>query len=74
MPIAALERVERKINFVDGEIGCAAGAQDDDLIRLISAAASHQADELGIARDDELQIPADVASDWASPRNREGFS
>lgn len=65
MPVAALERVERKINFVDSEISYAAGPEDDDLISLISTAASHQADELGIDLDDELSIPADVASDLA---------
>lgn len=63
VPIAALESVEREVYFVDGEIGYAAGSQDDDLLSLISAAAGHQADELGVARDDELQIPADVAAD-----------
>ncbi|WP_349319071.1 hypothetical protein [Mycolicibacterium canariasense] len=63
MPIAALERVECKVDLVDREIGYAAGSQDDDLISLISAAAGHQADELGVARDDEPQIPADVAPD-----------
>ncbi len=63
--IAALERVERKVNFVDSEIGYAAGSQDDDLLSLISPAAGHQADELGVARDGKLQIPANVASDLA---------
>lgn len=63
VPIAALKRVERKVNLVDGEIGYPAGSKDDDLISLITAAASHLADELGVARDDELQIPADVACD-----------
>ena len=38
----------------------AAGSEDDDVLSLISAAAGRQADELGVARDDELQIPADV--------------
>ncbi|MET0457046.1 MAG: hypothetical protein ABW137_34875, partial [Mycobacterium sp.] len=63
MPIAALERVKRKVNFVDGEIGYAAGAEDDDVLSLISATAGRQADELGVAGNDELQIPADVAAD-----------
>ncbi|AFM20309.1 hypothetical protein Mycch_5674 (plasmid) [Mycolicibacterium chubuense NBB4] len=63
MPIAALECVERKVNFVDGEIGYAARSQDDDFISPISAATGRQADELGVARDDEPQIPADVAAD-----------
>ena len=57
-PVAALERIERKVYLVDGEIGDAAGSEDDDLI-----SAGHQADELGVARDDELQIPADATSD-----------
>ena len=46
---------------MDGEIGYAAGSEDDDLISL--AADSHQADELGVTCDDELQIPADATSD-----------
>lgn len=31
-PVAALERIERKVYLVDGEIGDAAGSEDDDLI------------------------------------------
>ena len=46
MPVAALERVERKVNLVDGEIGYAAGSEDDDRLSLISAAAGLQTDEL----------------------------
>ena len=65
VPLAALQCVERKVDFVDGEIGYAAGAEDDDRLSLISAAAGLQADELGVARDDELQVPADMASDLA---------
>lgn len=63
VPVAALECVERMVDFVDGEIGDAAGSEDDDVLGLFSAAAGRQADELGVARDDELQIPADVAAD-----------
>lgn len=39
MPISPLERVKCKIDLVDGEIGDAAGAEDDDRIGLISASA-----------------------------------
>lgn len=37
MPISPLERVKCKVDLVDGEIGDAAGAEDDDRIGLISA-------------------------------------
>ena len=65
VPFAALECVECEVYLVDGKIGYAARSQDDDLLSLLSPTAGHQADELGVARDGELQIPADVASDLA---------
>ena len=40
VPFAALECVECEVYLVDGEIGDPAGAQDDDLVSVISAAGS----------------------------------
>ena len=39
VPFGALECVEGEVYLVDGEIGDPAGAEDDDLISVISAAA-----------------------------------
>lgn len=55
VPVAALECVECEVYLVDGEIGDPAGAQDDDLVSVISAAAGRQTDELRVGGDDELQ-------------------
>lgn len=65
VPFAALECVEREVYLVDGEIGYPAGAQDDDLVSVFSAAAGRQTDVLRVGGDDELQIPADNASHLA---------
>ncbi len=65
MPFAALECVECEVDLVDGKIGDAAGAEDDDLVSVFSAAAGRQTDVLRVGGDDELQIPADDASHLA---------
>ncbi|SKT79644.1 Uncharacterised protein [Mycobacteroides abscessus subsp. abscessus] len=65
VPFGALECVEGEVYLVDGEIGDPAGAEDDDLISVISAAVGRQTDVLRVGGDDELQIPADDASHLA---------
>lgn len=65
MPFAALECVECEVYLVDGEIGDPAGAEDDDLVSVFSAAAGRQTDVLRVGGDDELQIPADNVSHLA---------
>lgn len=70
MPFGALECVEGEVYLVDGEIGYPAGAEDDDLISVISAAAGRQADVLRVGGDDELQIPADAPPTSGARRSR----
>ena len=65
VPFAALECVECEVYLVDGKIGYPAGAEDDDLVSVFSAAAGRQTDVLRVGGDDELQIPADNASHLA---------
>jgi hypothetical protein len=57
VPVAALQRVKREVDLVDGEIGEAAGPEDDDLV-----IAGQQTDVLGVGHDGELQLPTDVDS------------
>lgn len=48
VPFAALECVECEVYLVDGEIGDPAGAEDDDLVSVFSAAAGRQTDVLRV--------------------------